>query len=154
VTANDAALLILRKNRMRKRLRTATPVEPGLFVFIVSWILFGRLRDAQLIDSNLVLWRVDGVTVEGVPGPRTLGAPIFSYVLLLLLGWVALSTPVKVRFKLSNPTDMSLDEVRNFIGDIIRQEPLDPEVANRLRQRVQQARSFAGIVRAVYDAYL
>lgn len=48
----------------------------------------------------------------GIAGPRTLGTPIFSYVLVLVLGWLTLSILLVVRLQLFNSRVLTLEEAR------------------------------------------
>jgi hypothetical protein len=153
-SANNHVLLVLREGSTKQRLSSASPVEPDIFIFPLSWYLLKRLQNSELLDANLVLWRVDGQAIVGLAGPGALGAPLFAYVLLILTGWLTLSTPLKVRLKLLNPKTLSLEQAKNYIAEIVRQSESDRDIADSLLQRIERARSFAGIIRAVDDAYL
>ncbi|CCE08441.1 hypothetical protein BRAS3843_2730052 [Bradyrhizobium sp. STM 3843] len=101
-----------------------------------------RLRGARLLHPSLELSEIEGIELVGIAGPRTLGASIFSYVLLLVLGWLTLSMPLLVRLRLSNSRTLTLDEAKTLVIQMINESSsMDQEDAGRLEQQVCKARS-------------
>lgn len=148
MAVNSSVLLVLRKSVRTGRLTRMVEVEPGKFVLPLRWLR--RPLGGQLLDASLTLSCIDGVRLAGVPSHRTLGAPVFSYALLLSLGWLTLSTPILVRFNLSKPRALSLNEAKEFVDQIVAQDArLEGGQAVRLRQQILLADSVADMARAI-----
>jgi hypothetical protein len=73
--------------------------------------------------------------------------------LLLLLGWLTLSTPLLIRLKLSEQRTLSLDEAKEFVDQFVRDEQMEPGIMTRVRQRIRRAKSVADIADAVAEAH-
>jgi hypothetical protein len=126
-------------------------VEEGAFVIPLHWFLSGKLKESQIFD-DLVLWDVEGISIVGIASPRVLGAPTFSYLLLLLVGWLTLSTPLLVRLELSHPRAKSLQEVKEFVDQILSRSKLESGLLARLRRQIRHAKSVANMADAVAQA--
>ncbi|WP_315783911.1 MULTISPECIES: hypothetical protein [unclassified Bradyrhizobium] len=111
-----------------------------------------RLRGARLLSSSLELSEIEEVVPVGFAGPRTLGAPIFSYVLLLVLGWLTLSIPLVVQLQLSNSRVLTLEEAKALVIKLIKESSMDQEDAARLEERVRKAKSVHSMAQAVAEA--
>jgi hypothetical protein len=132
VGANESALLILEEALRGSRLKPFSEIRSGQYLISLGWLLTRRLRGARLLSPSLELSQIEEVVPVGVPGPSTLGAPVFSYVLLLVLGWLTLSTPLLVRLRLSNARVLTLDEAKVLVIQVIKESSMDREDAARL----------------------
>jgi hypothetical protein len=147
-----SALLILGKALRGSRLKPFSEVRSGQYLIPLGWLLTRRLRGAQLLSPSLELSQVESVVPVGIPGPSTLGAPVFTYVLLLALGWLTLSTPLLVRLRLANSQAVTLEEAKALVVQLIKESSMDQDDAVRLEQRVRRARSVPHMAQALDDA--
>jgi hypothetical protein len=140
VGANESALLILEEALRGSRLKPFSEIRSGQYLISLGWLLTRRLRGARLLSPSLELSKIEEVVPQG-PGPSTLGAPIFSYVLLLVLGWLTLSTPLLVRLRLSKARVLTLDEAKALVIQVVKESSMDRKDAARLEQQVRKAGS-------------
>jgi hypothetical protein len=152
VGANDYVLLVLRARGSTMQLIRMIEVAPGEFVLPLQWLMTSRIHGAQMLDAALTLSSIDGITVKGVPSRQTLRAPALSYAVLLSLGWLTLSTPLLVRFNVSNRRTLSLNEAKGLVDQVIRESERDDRQKTLLRQQVESARSVADMARAIAQA--
>ncbi|MFZ2725172.1 MAG: hypothetical protein WAX77_02855 [Methylococcaceae bacterium] len=87
----------------------------GTYIFPMFWILSNKLRGALLIDESLHLYAIRKIDMIGVPKPRRMEIPLFTYVLLLLFGCITFSIPVLVKFKFKDGQQMDLENVKQII---------------------------------------
>ncbi|QGM48323.1 hypothetical protein [Methylocystis heyeri] len=150
MAASKTALLILRSELWgRSRLVAATEIKPAIYIFPLEWLVTGRLRGAQMLDPSSTLSNVEGASFVGLVGPRALGSPLYSYVLVYVLGWLTLSIPVLVRLRLGNSKKLSLDNAKSLVSEIVSLSSMHPDVIAGVQKRVSRARSLVDITRAV-----
>lgn len=135
-------LIIKSKNDKSKLIRAIN--NNGTYIFPVFWILFNKLKDAIIIDESLRFLCVKGIKLIGIPSPGRIGSPIFSYLLLMLFGWIILSIPVLVEFELEEDAVMTLEDVKEVVISIINSdlESYEHSVLNR----VKSAKKFESII--------
>jgi hypothetical protein len=141
VPVNDIALLILNEARTNGKLACLIEVEAGTYVLPLRWLVSDKMKSACLLDKALLMTNIEGVSIKGIPGPRTLGAPIFAYMLLLIFGWIMLSTPILVRFRLAHPQYKSIDEAKEIVATILSRSIFDSVELARTQEAIQRARS-------------
>jgi hypothetical protein len=154
VPANNVALLILNKEGAVRSMVRFVEVDGGKYLLPLGWLLSGKLSGARLLDHKLAMSNIDGVSVKGIPGPRTLGAPIFAYALLLFFGWLSLSTPLLVRLRLTYIQSATIKDARQMVEEILSRSISDSTHLNNIRNKVRNARSIAelaGIVAKVRE---
>jgi hypothetical protein len=118
----------------------------------LSWLLFGRFGGALVLDSSFCLWNVAESKFAGIAGPKAIGASIAEYFWGMLVTIPFLQMPTFFRFSLSGPRQLSLEEARAYINDIVHESQLLPDVKAQLFQRIQRAKSVHAIGRALDDA--
>lgn len=149
MAVGESVMLLLSASQQRQRLIRLIEVQADAFVLPIRWVLANKLNDAQMLDQDLNLSTVAKVSIVGIPGPRALGAPLFTYVLLLFLGWLTLSTPVLVRLRISGRTTKSLTEAKELVDQVVTQSELNPERRARLRKKMRQCQSLAELTDVV-----
>ncbi|MGJ4973126.1 hypothetical protein ACQR1N_32170 [Bradyrhizobium sp. HKCCYLRH1073] len=130
-------LVILQEGRRGQRLERIVETRPGQCVISLGELVVRRLRGARLLSPSLELSEIEEVVPIGIAGPRTLGARMCSYILLLVLGWLTLSIPFVVRLQLSKSRFLTLEEAEALVIKLIRESSMDQEHAARMEERVR-----------------
>jgi hypothetical protein len=150
VAAINENLLILHATSSRPMVMRAIEIRGGVYAFPLWWLLFGRLRDAGLVTGGLTIWQVRRSKVRGVAGPRELGSPLFSYLLLVTIGILTLSTPLAIAFELESVETTGLDQIKQYLAGLVNSNPgtYKKTPASDLLNRLQRSKSFEQVVRS------
>jgi hypothetical protein len=151
VVASRSNLLIAHASSIRAKIVPLVEDERGHHLFPLWWLVFSRFDDAQFLSTELVLAKVRSVRFRGIAGPRRLGAPFFSYFLLMTLGSLTLSLPVLLSFELEKIEEMNFSRVREWVVRLVQQNPnaySHAEVPELLR-RIKRAQDLGQIVESL-----
>ncbi|MHA6881782.1 hypothetical protein [Ralstonia pseudosolanacearum] len=149
MAAANSAILVCIDSAQRTQVLRAIEVKPATFVFPLQWLTLRKLQRAQLLDTSLCLSKVEATKVVGIPSPRDLYAPFFAYVLLIAIGWITLSTPLLIRFSLSETRKLSLDEAKDYLDAMLRQSSMDPQQSAYAAKRIRRAGSVQEIASVI-----
>lgn len=149
MAASETSLLIIERPRWRLRIEPFDEIAPGEFEAPLQWVVFKRFRNAELLDASFRLSKVQGVEIRGIAGPGAWGGLDFSYLLILLFGWITLATPLIVRVRLSDTKLLDLDEARTYVNSIVDESGLFPDQIAELSQRIKRSKTVAAMARAI-----
>jgi hypothetical protein len=119
VDANNKYLLVIRPNtkhtKLQRAILRARSTVDFEYAIPLSWLVVGKLKGAQIIDGDLRLGEVQTIRGLGVASRATLKAPMIAYILLLLVGVLTLSVPIRVLLRMGTRRDLALTEIKSYI---------------------------------------
>ena len=144
-------LLILNATSDRPKVMRSVAVGENTYVFPLWWLLFRRLKGARIIDGSLTVSNVKNFYFRGSAGPRDLGAPVISYLLLLTIGAITLSTPILTAFSLEKIEVLNFGQLKEYLSQLVIANPTNYSKTSmsELVVRIKRSRSFEQIVRSL-----
>jgi hypothetical protein len=151
VGVSDTRLLVLAPDSDQPRVLRAISVVNDVYIYPLWWLIIKRLDGAQLIDQQGKRSRVIKAKFVGIASQINLGAPFFEYLLLVTVGSLTLSTPIKVKFLLELIDQMDFSTTKDHVLSVLKKNPnAYPNTSIEVMLRsVQRSSSIEAIANAI-----
>lgn len=151
VNADKTGILVLYAHSEKARMLRSCVLPDDTRIFALTDLIFGRLKDAQLIDYQGKLWKIKAARIRGITSYWELGAPFFTYLLVLAFGIVLLTLPVNVELSMERVGDLELSEVKQYVQGLLEKNPdaYTHDAPHRMKRKIAIANSVGTIANAL-----
>jgi hypothetical protein len=125
-------------------------LESGAVIVPLHWALRKRLTGGTLCLPDMTCATVSDGRFAGLASVEELGAPLGSYIILMLIGLFTLSIPVRIKLVLTDIRPIDLNGLCELLKEAVHRNPshYTRASASDIERRLSRARTFAHVRRA------
>lgn len=125
--ANNKFLVITRPDtssvEVRRAFGESEDIAKMSTVTTLWSVLRGKFNGAKIVNMDSSICEVKEVHLLGIANRASFGAPLWAYILLLLIGVFTLAIPVKIRLILTQPSHLDIAEIKEYLKLQINRNP-------------------------------